>query len=523
MYTVLYISCPEVYCGLCRRNSGRWLCQPAAIFHEREFLPRQIVAEAKATVIIMSSYRELIKDFEKIRTYMRDFYLYGFKSREEYRQKSARSYDDERRRMESWLGDHMRFTRTKAGKVAYLSVDSRRLPHNPFYKAWKTRSFTDGDITLHFILFDILYHPSVVMTLEQLMRQMDGAYLSLFPGAPTFDSSTLRKKLAEYEREGLIVKEKQGNRMLYRRSMPPEGTGDLLSALTFFSEVAPCGVIGSFLLDKEAVNGFDGSDPGTAPQNGRKREAAADPGKTGGDCEKEEAVFRFKHHYITQALDSDVMERLLLAIRERRYVSFLNLHPRIREPKRQTALPLQIFISVQNGRQYLLAYHPVTKCLCSYRLDYLAKVQAGEPASDFERRKEQVALARRHMWGVNIRRDREGKDRLERVMFEIRILPGEDYVLQRLMREKRIGHVEPAGNGRYRFFADLYDTSEIIPWIRTFVGRLTAIRFSNRTAENQFRQDLAAMERLYEEGRTEETAPGAAQVPPVKPGEGGGL
>ena len=28
----------------------------------------------------MSSYSELIKNFEKIRAYMRDFYVYGFKS-----------------------------------------------------------------------------------------------------------------------------------------------------------------------------------------------------------------------------------------------------------------------------------------------------------------------------------------------------------------------------------------------------------------------------------------------------------
>ena len=36
---------------------------------------------------------------------MRDFFVYGFRTRGEYTKKSARSYDDERRRLESWLGD----------------------------------------------------------------------------------------------------------------------------------------------------------------------------------------------------------------------------------------------------------------------------------------------------------------------------------------------------------------------------------------------------------------------------------
>ena len=81
------------------------------------------------------AYSELIKNFEKIRSYMREFYVYGFKSRSEYDGKSARSYDDERRRIESWLGDYMGFTQTPEGKTVFLSVDSRAVQHNPFYKA----------------------------------------------------------------------------------------------------------------------------------------------------------------------------------------------------------------------------------------------------------------------------------------------------------------------------------------------------------------------------------------------------
>ena len=45
------------------------------------------------------AYSELIKDFSRIRDYMREFFVYGFKSRDEYGQKSARSYDNERRRI----------------------------------------------------------------------------------------------------------------------------------------------------------------------------------------------------------------------------------------------------------------------------------------------------------------------------------------------------------------------------------------------------------------------------------------
>lgn len=119
------------------------------------------------------AYSELIKNFNKIRDYMREFYVYGFKSREEYNKKSARSYDDERRRMESWLGNNMHFRQTSEGKSVFLSIDSRLLSHNPLYKAWKTKSFTDGDITLHFILFDILHSPEISLTIHEIVEKVD--------------------------------------------------------------------------------------------------------------------------------------------------------------------------------------------------------------------------------------------------------------------------------------------------------------------------------------------------------------
>ena len=94
------------------------------------------------------AYSELIKDFSRIRDYMREFFVYGFKSREEVGGKSARSYDNERRRIESWLGEYMSFHQDTNGKNVFISVDSRRVPQNPLYQAWRAASFTRNDITL---------------------------------------------------------------------------------------------------------------------------------------------------------------------------------------------------------------------------------------------------------------------------------------------------------------------------------------------------------------------------------------
>ena len=193
----------------------------------------------------MSTYSELIKNFERIRAYMREFYVYGIKSREDYKSKSARTYDDERRRMESWLGEHMSFIRTPEGKNVFISIDSRVSDHNPLYKAWKAKSFTDTDITLHFIIFDILYESSIEYSLPELVEIIDTDYLSGFETPIVFDESTLRKKLKEYTELGVIRSRKDGKKMLYSRACD-DVVLPSADVLDFYSEIAPCGVIGSF-------------------------------------------------------------------------------------------------------------------------------------------------------------------------------------------------------------------------------------------------------------------------------------
>ncbi|MBQ6685073.1 MAG: WYL domain-containing protein [Firmicutes bacterium] len=402
------------------------------------------------------AYQELIKNFEKVRAYLREFYVYGFKSRTEYDGKSARSYDDERRRVESWLGEYMGFTQTPEGKNVFLSVDSRVTKTNPFYKAWKAKSFTDGDITLHFAIFDVLYDPSIQKTLTELIEDIDERLDSVL----AFDESTLRKKLKEYESEGIIRIEKEGRKVLYSRT-PGIDISQLIDTIDFFSEAAPCGVIGSFLQER-------------LPEH--------------------EERFAFKHHYITQAMDSAVMEALFEAIRLRRYVTIDNLGKRAGEVKTVRLVPLKIYISAQNGRQNLIAFHERGNRIGSYRLDYIAKVKIDEPCEEFDRFREILKRAESHMWGVNCKWN---PNQTEHVEFELRVGKNEQFIVQRLEREKRCGRVERVDETHYRYVAEVYDTTEMIPWIRTFLSRITKMNFSNRTAENQFKADIEEMYRMY--------------------------
>ena len=405
------------------------------------------------------AYSELVKNFGKIRDYMREFYVYGFKSREEYTKKSARSYDDERRRLESWLGDYMRFRQTPDGKNVFLSIDSRVSRHNPLYKAWKAKSFTDGDITLHFMLLDILYSPEISLRLSEITGAVD-EMLRAFDGARTYDDSTVRKKLNEYIAEGIVLSEKRGKTVYYRRAEDPASVDP--DILDFFSEVSPCGVVGSFLLDKE---------------------------------EKRDGHFAFKHHYMTGAMDSEILCSLFLAMSEKRSVTIESLSRHRNEVSEIQVVPLRIMISAQSGRQHLMAYNERFGNITSLRTDNILSVKIGEISEHFDGLRQKLDGMLPHMWGVSTGKN-SGK-KIGHVEFTVKYADDEGHIRNRLEREKRCGTVEQIDKNTSRFSADVFDERELIPWMRTFLCRITSFCFSDKELEERFREDLEEMVRLY--------------------------
>lgn len=406
------------------------------------------------------AYSELIKSFERIRSYMREFYLYGFKSREEYEAKSARTYDNERRRIESWLGDYMTFRQDTSGKKVFLSVDSRRIPQNPLHKAFKAKSFTDKDITLHFYIMDLLADGDA-LTSREITDHISDDYLAHFNGDFSLDESTVRKKLKEYEAQGLLRSEKSGREVRYLRT--DENTPNFDSwtdALAFFSEENPLGVVGSFLMDKLGAR----SD-----------------------------LFRFKHHYILHALDSNILCDLLLAIDERRAVELTMTSLRSGREYRRMVCPLKIYVSTQSGRQYLLGYHYQGRHMTFFRLDTIQKVVPGSVEKQYEKYLGYQAKFDQHLWGVSTGPDHN----LDHLEMTIHYEPGEVFILHRLEREKRHGSVEILDSQTCRFSADVYDASEMLPWIRTFIGRIVELKCSSQFVVDTFREDLEQMNQLY--------------------------
>ena len=405
------------------------------------------------------AYSELIKDYERIRDYMRSFFVYGFRSREEHDAKSARSYDNERRRIESWLGDCLCSRQDAGGKRVFLCVDSRAVSRNPLYRSFRTKSFTDRDITLHFYLLDLL-SGGEALTVGEIVGRIETDYLSQFPADYPLDESTVRKKLREYEALGLLRSERTGRTVRYRLAQSAVRQETWLDAAAFFSEEAPVGVIGSFFLDRFAHT----------PD-----------------------YFGFKHHYLLHALDSEPACALLTAMRERRTVELQVQSLRTGARMQRTVFPLRLYVSTQTGRQYLLGWHYRSRRMLFFRLDAVRRVTPGAPEPDAARFQDACARFQQHLWGVSAGSERGTAH------IELTVRAGEDeaHIPRRLQRERRCGTVERISPDVWRFTADVYDAMEMLPWLRTFLGRIVSLECSDTRVTDAFYADLAEMAALY--------------------------
>lgn len=87
---------------------------------------------------------------------------------------------------------------------------------------------------------------------------------------------------------------------------------------------------------------------------------------------REDSRFRFKHHYILNALDSEILYELVITIGEKRMITMT------KGKQKTTVLPLKLYISTQTGRQYLLARTPWNNKFAFFRTDLINAVKSGD-------------------------------------------------------------------------------------------------------------------------------------------------
>ncbi|MDE5779425.1 MAG: WYL domain-containing protein [Lachnospiraceae bacterium] len=408
----------------------------------------------------MSEFKELIKSFPKTREYVRDFFVYGFKTREEFKEKSPRTYDNERRRIESWLSGFIKQDYTEKGKNISLAIDSNLLGTNPLYRVWKTKSFTDNDIMLHFFLLDSLSEQAG-KTIESITDDILDTY-GIF-----FDTQMIRRKCNAYVNEGLLRKEKQGKDLLYLKNPDFENIIHefpmLENAIKYYQLSAPLGIVGNTILDTIL---------------------------------KENQVFRVKHSFFVHTLEDEVLLQILEAMQQQFSVQLSIKSSKNSHERTQSGIPLQIFTSTRTGRRFLCLYICKSKRFTCFRMDTIKKVQMLEAAENYDNLKDALKKNHPYIWGVSFQN--EQLTRMESIKITLHIQEGrEDFIIERLKREGKGGIITRIEPNIYTYEKEVFDCNEMLPWIRTFTGRIRDIECSSARLKNLFYADMEKMYELY--------------------------
>ena len=485
----------------------------------------------------MAEFQELIKNFNKCRDYVRDFFVYGFKSRQDFTsdRKSSRTYDDERRRITSWLSEYVVEDINRVKNVS-LQIDSNLLDTNQLFSVWKTKSFTDNDIMLHFYLLDILggytYSSEHNKTIPSDSDSSSGnskhsAYsaneladiLSEDYSFPA-DTQLVRRKCNEYVKEGLLKTEKVGKTLLYKCSLTWDELFDhtianttdstsFINAISLLQLDCPFGYIGNTILER---------------------------------LQKENNSFRIKHSFPVFTLEDEIAYELLLAKTNHSYVKMDIMNNKTgQSPRPVYGVPLKIFVSTRTGRRYVCIYHmiheksrtltsnrqkvTITSKECfsktkfhfkNVRLDQIKSVSVINPddnsfksnaitaAMDAYNTQEEALMNNLpFVWGVSFEGMRTKTSLTLRIDEQY-----EGFILNRLEREGKGGKLTRLEDNTFLYEKIVFDANEMFPWLRTFIGRIVDIHFftmnqdgevirENIHLRRQFLEDIKAVTNLY--------------------------
>lgn len=417
----------------------------------------------------MSEFKELIKSFSKSREFVRDFFVYGFKTRSEFDGWSGRTYDNERRRLESWLSGYVRQDYTEKGKNIYLSIDSNLLDTNPLYKVWKAKSFTDNDIMLHFYILDYL-RKFAASTADEITDGLIEEYDVMF------DQQMVRRKCNQYASDGILSKEKIGREILYKLNPPLQELlsvhPGLINAVKFYQLSSPFGVVGSTIMDNASF---------------------------------ENDIFRIKHNFFVHTLEDEMLALILEAMHKEKTVLLKVKSTKSDNILEMEGAPLKVFISTRTGRRFLCLYlmHTGNQMkidkkghFTNVRIDAVKKVEIKETYPDYKSIRESLEKNRPFAWGVSFQNS--SHRHMEHVKLTLRIKEdSEEYILNRLEREGKGGAVSRIAPDTFCYEIDVFDANEMLPWIRTFTGRIISIESDCERLQQLFKRDFDMMYRMY--------------------------
>lgn len=415
----------------------------------------------------------LIRDYENIRQILRDVYIFGCFSKEDFIEKkgvSGRKYDKEQHRISAYLPERFIQKRRVGKKVLlYCSYNVMDGANNHLADTYRNKSFTALDIMAYFFVQQIL-NAAEEMTPAEILDALPAMNESV-----VFTKDNLRIKLDELVQKGFIRMRKSGRKILYSltddiwQDFSAEELVDIRNYLEFMKNVSPMEMPYYFMHQKLGL--YLRMERGIEV-NGHE-------------------VFHFKHNHLFNCLDNDILLEILKAMKSAKLleVGFYD------GSKGITVVPIEVIHDSIYGRQYLYCLDTDTRLARVVRLDRISSVAEGKKQSHAD--KEAAGALTTYSdecWctsGIG--------QELTEIVIEFRFEePGEQYILRRIHAEGHGGDITKLDDGIYEYRLKVRDPDEMIPWIRSFGERAKVISSGIKQTERKLAEDWKKAIEKYE-------------------------
>lgn len=422
----------------------------------------------------------LIRDYNDIRTILRDIYIFGCYSREDFIKKglSGRKYDNEQRRINAYLPEGFIKKRRENGKVLYYcnynvhEGDGKYLAENYLAETYRNKSFTMLDITAYFWILSIL-DKRHGLSLQEILDQIPSANEDIL-----FTKDNLRIKLRELEERDLVYSCKEGRNVLFYLTedvwadFSVEELQQIYLFLEFVKNTVPLEMPYVFLQKRLQMYMC----------------------MKGIDCPKE-SVFQIKHSHLFNVLDNEILLQILQAIHEQRTVKI----KRSGGNEISEVFPIRIIHDCSYGRQYLLCveYLGNEEFGSAYmiRLDRIIDILSGNKIDvELSMKTAEVIKDAEQCWCTS-----GLSDPAHRIVIEVATTEkNESYIVRRLYREGHGGNITKTANGIYQYSIYVKDPLEMTPWIRSFGEYMRVIDDDGTGLAERISNDWKAAVKKYE-------------------------
>lgn len=417
----------------------------------------------------------LIRDYENIRQILRDIYIYGCFSRDDFIEKkgiSGRKYDKEQQRIRAYLPRQFIQKRRVDKKVQlYCTYDMLNGADNYLADTYRNKSFTVLDIMAFFFVQQLLNEYGE-LTVSQLLDK-----LPVLNDEAVFTKDNLRIKLDELLEKGYIKSRKEGRKVFYSLSddiwkdFEDDELMDLCIYLEFLKNVSPLEMPYHFLYQKLRMYLV---------------------------CERNVSlehmeIFQFKHNHLFNSLDNDVLLEILRAKQEGNCLEVKFYHHE--RPDGLDVIPGEIIHDSTYGRQYLYCCDIEEKVPLVIRLDKISSVRSKRTLrADEHDEAKRLASYSQDCWctsGV--------QEQPTEIVIEFRFDEDQEkYIYRRIISEGHGGEIKRKAPGVYEYRLRVRDPDEMIPWIRSFGERAKVLSSGSRQTELKIAQDWKKAVEKYE-------------------------